>query len=377
MEPPYDTNKLNRLMDKAGIDLILAHTPHNIRYLTGGYYFHFRERITAIGPSQYLPFVGIPKGDTTRAFQVAWLVEACPYNKIEDWIPDIVHTKARGTVGAAQIAAKAIRNRGLTKATIGIERAFMPADAMDMLRKELPEAHFVESFNTLEELRIIKRPNEIEIFRRAGQADAEAIQEGFLLGPKDVTTERIARTVEGGMVKRGLHFHYVFTAAGPSMRRDPSEKIWKPGEILHIDAGGSQMGYMADICRMGSRGKPSPLADELHKACLHVLNKTRAAMEPGVACGTIYRIGQAALEETGYAESGIFDIHGIGMVQQELPRFNLDEERPLESGMIVSLENDIRYPEIGFVKIEDAVAIVKGGCEGLGDLGRDIWGCLD
>ena len=49
MQPPYDNAKLDRLMDEAGVDLILAHTPHNIRYLSGGYYFHFRERIAAIG----------------------------------------------------------------------------------------------------------------------------------------------------------------------------------------------------------------------------------------------------------------------------------------------------------------------------------------
>ena len=68
-------------MDDAGVDLLLAHTPHNIRYLTGGYYFHFRERVAAIGPSQYLPFVGIPKKNSENAFQVAWRVEASPRNE--------------------------------------------------------------------------------------------------------------------------------------------------------------------------------------------------------------------------------------------------------------------------------------------------------
>ena len=61
MKPLYDHEKLDRLMEEAGVDLVLAHTPHNLRYLTGGYYFHFRERVAAIGPSQYLPFVGIPQ----------------------------------------------------------------------------------------------------------------------------------------------------------------------------------------------------------------------------------------------------------------------------------------------------------------------------
>ena len=106
------------------------------------------------------------------------------------------------------------------------------------------------------------------------------------------------------------------------MRREPSEKKWERGEILHIDAGGSQAGYMADICRMGSRGAPSPLADELYRACLHIVDKTRAAMKPGVDCGTVYRIGQAALEETATPRTGFSSSTASAWFQQELPRFS-------------------------------------------------------
>lgn len=81
--PPYDEEKLDRLMEEAGVDLALAHPPHNVRYLTGGYYFHFRERVAAIGPSQYLPFVGVPRRRPEDAFQVAWRIEAPPRNEVD------------------------------------------------------------------------------------------------------------------------------------------------------------------------------------------------------------------------------------------------------------------------------------------------------
>ena len=257
MKPGYDEAKLARLMEEAGVDLILAHTPHNVRYLTGGYYFHFRERVAAIGPSQYLPFVGIPRDNPENAFQVAWRVEASPRNEVDTWIPDVIYTKARGTVGAAETAAEAIRKRGLAGGTIAVERAFMPVDAMEALARELRAARFVDSLGVMEELRAVKREDELEIFRRAALADSEAIQAGFREGARGVTTRRIEQRVEEEMVRRGLHFHYAFTAAGPGMRREPSDKIWERGEILHIDAGGSEAGYMSDICRMGVRGEPS------------------------------------------------------------------------------------------------------------------------
>ena len=226
MQPPYDNAKLDRLMDEAGVDLILAHTPHNIRYLSGGYYFHFRERIAAIGPSQYLPFVGIPKGDSTRAFQVAWLRRGLPAQRDRR-----LDTRRHPYESARHRGRRPDGGRGhpasgdSPKATIGVERAFMPVDAMDTLREELPDARFVESLGILEELRVIKRPDELEIFRRAGQADAEAIQEGFRLGVNDATTKKIARTVEGGMVQRGVHFHYALPPRARHATRALREKM--------------------------------------------------------------------------------------------------------------------------------------------------------
>ena len=63
--------------------------------------------------------------------------------------------------------------------------------------------------------------------------------------------------------------------------------------------------------------------------------------------------------------------HGIGMVSHEQPDISPTNARPLEAGMVLSIETDFIHPEVGHVKIEDAVAVTENGCEGLGDLGRD------
>jgi Xaa-Pro aminopeptidase len=63
--------------------------------------------------------------------------------------------------------------------------------------------------------------------------------------------------------------------------------------------------------------------------------------------------------------------HGIGMVSHEQPEISPTNSRPLEAGMVLSIETEFIHPEIGHVKIEDAVAVTETGCEGLGDLGRE------
>ena len=372
MHLPYDGAKLDRLMEEAGVDLVLAFTRHNIRYLCGGYYYHFHERFQAIAEAQYTPLLGIPRGKPGEAFLVGGSGEFGQAKAEKLWVPEIIPTE-RHPAAAAREAAQAIRKRDLGRSTIAVERDFLPVSAMDVLQKELPGARFAEALGLLEELRAIKRPDEIDIFRRITQTDSLAIQTAFKTANPGATTRQIAARLEQEMTGQGVHFLWAFTAAGPGMLRAPSEKVWAEGEVLHLDAGGEQAGYLTDVCRMGCRGEPSPLAQELFQACLATQDKVRAAIRPGAPAGAIYGLGCKTIQETGHGKHGQFLIHGMGLVSHEQPRFGAGARRPLEAGMIISIETDIRHPEVGYMKIEDTVAVTPAGCEGLGDLGRDQW----
>ena len=376
MQQPYDGEKLDRLMQEAGVDLVLANSRENVRYLCGGYYFHFHERFTAIGHGQYMALAGIPRGDAGKSFLIGGGGELGQAQDQNLWIPELIPS-GRVPAEAAADAAHAISERGLGSGTIAVEENFLPAAAKEALSRALPNATFVEALPILEELRAIKTPEESELYRRISQADAEAIRDAFETAKPGATTRDVAHAVERGMTDRGLHFLWVFAAAGPGMLRAPSEKVWEKGEVLHLDAGGSQSDYLTDICRMGVRGEPTPLADELYKACLGTQDHVRAEIRPGAVCGDIYEKGQKYLQNTEHGEYGNFIIHGIGMVSHEQPYFGPGVERALEEGMVVSIETDIRHPEVGFVKVEDAVAVTADGYEPLGDLGREDWVVID
>ena len=38
---PFDSSKLDRYLDEAGIDVLIATSKHNVRYLLGGHLHHF------------------------------------------------------------------------------------------------------------------------------------------------------------------------------------------------------------------------------------------------------------------------------------------------------------------------------------------------
>src|SRR3954452_19040516 len=46
---PFDSARLDKLMDDAGIDALLVTSKHNVQYLLGGYRFFFFDYMDAIG----------------------------------------------------------------------------------------------------------------------------------------------------------------------------------------------------------------------------------------------------------------------------------------------------------------------------------------
>ena len=152
MTPPFDAKKLDRLLDETGIDLVLAVTKHNVQYLLGGYRYFFFEHADAIGTGRYLPVVGYFRGRPELAFYVgagneAWCLDVFPI-----WTLNTL-TRSWTSVDSAMAAAELIRKAGFTAGRIALEFSFFPADAIDTLRRELPNTEFVEALPILEELR--------------------------------------------------------------------------------------------------------------------------------------------------------------------------------------------------------------------------------
>src|SRR5271169_2595947 len=89
MPPPFDTPKLDRLLDETGVDLLLAVTKHNVQYLLGGYRYFFFAHADAIGTGRYLPIVGyfpikVDLGFYVGAGNEGWGLEVFPI-----WIPNV------------------------------------------------------------------------------------------------------------------------------------------------------------------------------------------------------------------------------------------------------------------------------------------------
>lgn len=373
---PFDAVKLEALMEEARMNLLLASTRHNIRYLTGGRYHHFFLRSTRQAASQYLAVVGLPRGRLQDAFYVGRREEQRELKEHPLWIGQ-QYFGVWETVSAAGLTVDAVKKLGLEGGTIGVEMPFLPADAYVAIQQGLPHARLVDATPLLGALRTIKTDAEIATLREAHEAVAEAIHATFTWGRDGVTTQALNDHIRAEVEQRGPDFIYCFTTAGPSVLRAPSQQRWTRGHVLELDCGGEWRDFISDIARMGSMGKPSALADDMLNEILVIQERARKVVKAGVPCSEIYLEGERAFKASRFAGgAGRFEAHGLGIVSHEPPRIRPDNPKPLEANMVLSIETDFEHPEVGRVKIEDTVVVTPHGPEGLGDLGR-TWTIVD
>jgi len=149
---------------------------------------------------------------------------------------------------------------------------------------------------------------------------------------------------------------------------------------MSLDSGGNYKGYIGDLCRMGILGEPDAELVDLLGAVAEVQEAARRPIRHGAQGGEIIAAGQACVAASPHRAQLDFVAHGMGLISHEAPRLTsrgpvpysaYDATRPLESGMVVSIETAILHPKRGFIKLEDTVAVTDAGYEAFGDTGRD------
>jgi Xaa-Pro aminopeptidase len=376
--PAFDTQKLDALLERAEVDVLVATSRHNVRYLSGSYSFFF-ERFDAMAIDRYLPAVGYLPRRLDDAFFVGAGVDGYLHEAEPIWIPTVLDD-AGTTVQTAETVARQIRGLGLERGTIAIEQSFIPARSRDELAHALPHARFVEAALLLDELRAVKSAAELALLREAAEGIVASMVATVRSGVPGATTRELADRLRAEEEARGLDFEYCLAATGPSFNRAPSGATWEPGSVLSLDSGGQKEGYLGDLCRMAVLGEPTELMVELLDEIESIQQAARAPMRPGALGLEIYESALAERARCPHGELTSFVAHGMGLVTHEAPRlrpsgsplYPVDyRERPLEPGMVLSIETDLKMPGVGFVKLEDTVVVTEGGHEAYGDHARD------
>ena len=377
-DAPFDADRLDRLMDEAGLDLLIATSKHNVQYLLGGHRAFFFDYMDAMGLSRYLPVLVYPKGQRQRAAYFGHRLEGFQRENEPFWVSE-AQTNSSGSVDVVQKAVDYIRKSGLPARRIGVELSFLPSDSDTALRRGLAGSEVVDALFVLERQRAVKSADELAKLRVASDAVIDSMLAVIAAHGPGATKRELTEALRREETLRGLQFEYCLITAGTSLNRAPSEQVWGKGDILSLDSGGNYHGYIGDVCRMAIHGEPDV---ELEDLLAEIETIQRTSMRPiraGAMGSVIYGEAEPLVQRSRHHNHMHFLAHGMGLVSHEAPRLTAkgpvpydayDADRPLEAGMVVSVETTLQHPQRGFIKLEDTVVVTPTGFEIYGEGGR-------
>jgi Xaa-Pro aminopeptidase len=372
---PFDTARLDRLMDEQDFDILLVTSKHNVQYLLGGHRAFFFESMDAMGLSRYLPVFVYAKGEPRKTGFFGHRMEGFQHQNSPFWVSEL-DTKSSGSVDVMEKAVAYAKKLAPNAKRVGVELAFIPVDSCEVVRKAFPHAEIKDALFVLERLRAIKTPRELEMLKVASDAVIDSMQAVFEKHGPGASKADMTEALRREETSRGLTFDYCLITVNASLNRAPSDERWEKGGVLSLDSGGNYHGYIGDVCRMGVAGEPDQELVDLLAEIETIEQASMRPIKPGALGKDIYAAANVPLQKSKLHNHIEFLAHGMGLVSHEAPRLTnsgpvpydaYDADRPLEAGMVVSVETTLKHPRRGFIKLEDTVVVTPAGFEVYGD----------
>lgn len=218
------------------------------------------------------------------------------------------------------------------------------------------------------EMRRIKDDGEIELIRKAVDITGKGIRAAMQSVEPGMLEFQLQSILENAYQLEGAQFLGFGTilAAGPNatvLHYGSNDQPIADSGLVLIDTGAAWQHYTADISRtFPVSGKFSPREKELYELVLKAADTAIANIRPGADHNTdLHEVAKGVLEEAGYAE---YFIHGVGHFVGLDVHDAGDYSKPLEEGVVLTIEPGIYIPEEGIgIRIEDVVLVTKDGAE--------------
>src|SRR6202171_478739 len=331
----------SRLVDLE-LDGLVVTGPENIRYLSGfsgslGYLVIGSGTAEILGDSRY------------------WL-------QMEAEAPAFTPVRSGPSHGLWPLVPERLKPLHLGR--IGFEALQRTVDQHQRRAAPLPaELRLVPTAGLVEELRIIKEAEEVELLRAVASIAGRSF-------------DRIRSAVRPGLRERDVAFLLEQTfrelgADGPAFETivaagergalphgRASDRVLERGDMVVVDFGATAAGYHSDTTRTIVLGEPTTEQARVIEAVRRAQLASMALMKPGVAADEIDRRAREALAGEAHAFGHGLG-HGIGLQVHERPFLSPTDHTALRPGMVITNEPGIYIPGWGGVRLEEMVLITE------------------
>lgn len=218
----------------------------------------------------------------------------------------------------------------------------------------------------IEDLRMVKEPEEIDALTRAVLLGDEAFRHALGRVEPGMTERQLAWVIEEYALTHGAESMSFGTIIGggvhgalPHWRA--SDAALEAGTGVVIDMGVIVDGYCSDLTRTISLGKPSAEFARVYDIVLTAQTMAEERIEAGMLGRHGHAIAVEIIAAAGHREHFGHGLgHGVGLDIHEDPRLAPAGDIPLEDGHVVTVEPGIYLPGWGGVRIEDQCVMENG-----------------
>lgn len=317
------------------------------------------------------------------------------WKRAQDWVSDV--RARRGTW--SQTVAECLKERGLERATIGMDGlagpldpdGWVPHSIVESLKTALPNVRFVELGDLLETTRSVKSAEEIILLEKAAALGDKMLQACRDCARPGVRESEVYAHMMEAMLADGGEEPTLFLWACdrypfPHPFRLPTVRRMEPRDLITCEIHPKTGGYFTHIERTFCLGQPEEELQRVYDGCVAAFRRGMELFGPGksiVDCMTeVKRVIDDA--KLGICETGI---HGHGLASLEYPRYRFHALKAdqaalasiggtFKSGMVFAFNIDLFDPkwrdgETGAV-FADTVVITETGARSLHAFSQEL-----
>jgi Xaa-Pro aminopeptidase len=255
------------------------------------------------------------------------------------------------------------------KPTIGlVERAFISVTFYEYLTKHLPDATFVDATEWVDEIKVIKSPEEIELIKgTAALQDAamEHLKKTLKPGMRDF---EVLAELQYSTVRNGSERQLILVGSGPlgtmaryGVRHFQNRIIKEGDQVSFVLETNGPGGYYTEILRIFMVGKkPSQELQDAFGVAVEAQALTASRLKPGTDPKEIWDMNNDFLKKNGYPPTTRLYAHGQGLPLVERPLIRYNETWRLKAGMNITVHPLVVRKDV-FTVVGDNYIIGKDG----------------
>ncbi len=260
--------------------------------------------------------------------------------------------------------AKQVAELGITK--LGFEQDTVTYATYEQYKKAI-HCELVPTSAVVEDLRVIKTPEEIKIIQTAADIADAAFKHIIEYIRPGLTEIEVSNELEFFMRKQGATSSSFDIIVASGLRSAlphgvASNKVIQTGEFVTLDYGAYFDGYVSDITRTIAVGNVSDELKNIYDIVLAAQLRGLEGLKAGITTKEADALTRDYITEKGYGEQyGHGTGHGIGLEIHEEPSLSFRTNTILKPNMVVTVEPGIYVAGLGGVRIEDDTVVTEAG----------------